>query len=418
MDFQKDNISPHNFEQCMKCTLCTEVCPVTPINTRYPGPKQAGPDGERYRLKNPEFFDESLKYCLNCKRCEVACPSDVRIGDLILSARLTYTKGRPSLRDTMLAETDILGSLATICAPVVNRSLSLKPVKYIMDKALKIDLHRQFPKYASTKFETWYRRNAEADQTKFSRKVSYFHGCFVNYNYPELGKALVDVFNAVGIGVTLLDRERCCGVAKIANRLVKEATRDAAINLTSIREAVAKGHEAVVATSSTCCFTMRDEYPHILELDNSDVRTSITLATAYLSKLISRGEVRLVFRNGYSRRIAYHTPCHMERMGFTQYSLGLLKSIPGVDLVVLNPNCCGIAGTYGFKKENYRTSQKIGSQLFSEIENTHPDFVVTDCETCKWQIEMSVATKVKHPIEVLFEALDIEATQRANNLIN
>ena len=58
------------FEQCMKCTVCTVYCPVVAVNPDYPGPKQAGPDGERYRLKNPLFYDEALDLCLNCKRCE------------------------------------------------------------------------------------------------------------------------------------------------------------------------------------------------------------------------------------------------------------------------------------------------------------------------------------------------------------
>lgn len=418
MDLQNENISIHNFEQCTKCTVCTVSCPVTPINPRYPGPKQAGPDGERYRLKNPEFFDEAFKYCLNCKRCEVACPSDVRIGDIILAARLKHTKKRPSLRDTMLAETDAMGSLATICAPVVNLTLSMKPVKYVMDRTLGIDGHRRFPKYTSTKFVTWFNRHAAATQKQYNRHVSYFHGCYVNYNYPALGRALVGLYNAVGIGVNLLERERCCGVAKIANRLVKEATRDAEINLTSIRKALADGSEAVIATSSTCCFTMRDEYPHVLGLENSDVRSSITLAVAHISRLIERGDIKLVFRDDYHRRIAYHTPCHMERMGFTPYSVSLLESIPGVELVVLDSNCCGIAGTYGFKKENYPTSQSIGEPLFRQIGLINPDFVATDCETCKWQIEMSTGREVKNPVEILFEALDIEATRRANNLNN
>lgn len=416
MDFQNENISRHNFEQCTKCTVCTVSCPVTPINPSYPGPKQAGPDGERYRLKNPEFFDEAFKYCLNCKRCEVACPSGVRIGDLILEARINYTKNRPSLRDTMLAETDMMGSLATICAPVVNNALALKPVKYVMDRTLHIDSHRQFPRYASTRFTTWYKRNAAVRQNDFSRHVSYFHGCYVDYNYPALGKALVGLYNAVGIGVRLLDKERCCGVAKIANRLVKEATRDASINLASIRGAIASGSDAVIATSSTCCFTMRDEYPHILGLDNADVRSSILLAVAHLSRLVERGDVKLVFRDDYRCRIAYHTPCHMERMGHTHYSVGLLSKIPGVELSVLDSNCCGIAGTYGFKKENYETSQKIGAPLFNQIREVDPDIVATDCETCKWQIEMSTRYTVKNPVEILFEAIDIEATLKANNL--
>ena len=57
------------FESCIKCTVCTTTCPVSRVNPRYPGPKQAGPDGERLRLKDGALYDEALKYCINCKRC-------------------------------------------------------------------------------------------------------------------------------------------------------------------------------------------------------------------------------------------------------------------------------------------------------------------------------------------------------------
>ncbi len=75
MNMQQNNISENNFEQCIKCTVCCTVyCPVIPVNPEYPGPKQAGRGcQERLRLKRGEYFDEALKYCLNCKRCEVAC---------------------------------------------------------------------------------------------------------------------------------------------------------------------------------------------------------------------------------------------------------------------------------------------------------------------------------------------------------
>ena len=84
----------------------------------------------------------------------------------------------------------------------------------------------------------------------------------------------------------------------------------------------------------------------------------------------------------------------------------LLKMIPSVEVTVLNSQCCGIAGTYGFKKENYETSQAIGAGLFKQIEESGCDYVVTDCETCKWQIEMSTSKGVLHPLEVLAQALD------------
>ncbi len=84
------------FESCIKCTVCTTACPVSRVNPRYPGPKQAGPDGERLRLKDGALYDDALKYCINCKRCEVACPSDVKIGDIIQRARAQYSQQTPT----------------------------------------------------------------------------------------------------------------------------------------------------------------------------------------------------------------------------------------------------------------------------------------------------------------------------------
>ncbi|HCJ47581.1 MAG TPA: anaerobic glycerol-3-phosphate dehydrogenase subunit C, partial [Prevotella sp.] len=71
---QLHNLSAHDFEQCLKCSICTVYCPVSAVEPNYPGPKHAGPDLMRYRMKDPDFFNETLKLCLNCKRCEVACP--------------------------------------------------------------------------------------------------------------------------------------------------------------------------------------------------------------------------------------------------------------------------------------------------------------------------------------------------------
>ena len=80
--------------------------------------------------------------------------------------------------------------------------------------------------------------------------------------------------------------------------------------------------------------------------------------------------------------------------------------IPGLELTVLEQNCCGISGTFGFKKENYEYSQAIGSKLFKDIEEAKPDIVITDCETYKWQIEMSTGVPVLNPIEILADALE------------
>ncbi len=102
---------------------------------------------KRLRLKDPMLYDEALKYCTNCKRCEVACPSDVKISDIIARAR-NASQQKPKIRDAILSHTDLMGSLSTPFAPVVNTITGLKPVRQILDKALKIDHRRELPKYS------------------------------------------------------------------------------------------------------------------------------------------------------------------------------------------------------------------------------------------------------------------------------
>lgn len=409
---QENNISPNNFENCLKCNICTEVCPMMAANPHYPGPKQAGPDGERYRLKDPAFYDLTLKYCLNCKRCEVACPSGVKVGDIIQIARLKHGRQTRPIRDTALASTDFVGTLASAFAPVANPLLKSAPVKGVLD-VLGVDRRRTFPAYSSQKFVDWFRNEAPS-QEGFRRYVSYFHGCYANYNYPALGRAFVTLLNACGYGVRLLDKEKCCGVALISNGMGAQATRQAKVNLASIRKALKDGSEAVLTSSSTCTFTMRDEYFHILGLAADDVRGKLTLAVKFLFDKVETGAVRLAFKPEWHASFAYHTACHMQKLGWQLCSTGLLRKIPGLKLTVLPQECCGIAGTFGFKKENYPYSQKIGEKLFRAIRGSGASAVVTDCETCKWQIEMGTGYAVHNPLEVLLSALDIEKTTQLN----
>ena len=410
---QEINISDKNFEQCQKCSLCETVCPVMANNPAYAGPKRSGPDSERYRLKNGIFFEDSLKYCMNCKRCEVACPSGVKIADLIQQARIKFSTASPKLRDAMLASTDLMGPLASGFAPIVNFSLGLAPVKGLLDATIGLDHRRTLPKYSSRTFTSWFRKHAAALQDSFPRHISYYHGCYANYNYPQLAKDFTAVMNAFGYGVHLIEGERCCGVAKIANGMTEAAVRDAKANINAFRKATATGRD-IVTVSTTCTMTLLEEYPELLKVDNSDVKSRIKLFEPFVFEAISSGIVKPVWKEGFKAKVAYHSPCHQERLGWGIFTIELLKMIPGLELIELGSNCCGMAGTYGFKKENFKVSQKIGEPLFNEIRSVAPDYVACECETCKWQIEMSAGVSVKNPVSILAEALDLEKTSELN----
>ncbi|WP_410679117.1 anaerobic glycerol-3-phosphate dehydrogenase subunit GlpC [Avibacterium paragallinarum] len=399
----------NSFESCIKCTACTAVCPVSKQNPLYPGPKQSGPDGERFRLKSAAFYDEALKYCTNCKRCEVACPSDVKIGDLIVRARNNHLKEQKKslihkLRDAVLSNTDIMGKLNTPFAPVVNTITGLKATKFLLEKTLKVSQHRSLPKYSFGSFRQWYQKNALERQRYYREKIAYYHGCYVNYNNPQLGKDLIKVFNALDIGVLLLEKEKCCGLPLSVNGFPKRAKQLAEFNLAQLEKTIINQELDVVGTSSSCTMNLRDEYHHILGMDNAKVRPHINIVTKYLYQLFQRKNAPQF--KSMPLKVAYHTACHVDKAGWAPYTLALLKLIPDLEVVMLPSQCCGIAGTYGFKAENYEVSQAIGKTLFEHIEEGQFDFVISECETCKWQIDMSTSVTCLHPITLLAKSIN------------
>lgn len=403
------------FDQCIKCTICTVYCPVIPVDFNFPGPREMGPNGDYLREKDEDAYEEALKLCMNCKRCDVACPSGIRIGDLIQRARIYGSHRPPGLRSLLLGRTDTMGKLGSRMAPLVNATTNSWIFKMIMEKVARIDRRRTYPNYSLGTFEGWYHKEKER-QEKFQHHVSFFHGSYVNYNNPQLGQDLVKILNAMGYGVHLLDEEHSCGMTLMMNNQMRKAISNGRKNMRAIRKSVLEEGRKVIATSSTVAYTLREEYPHLFDLDNADVRDQIETATRFIYRLVDEGKAKLAFKRDYLMHVGYHTPCHMERLGWGMYSIALLRLIPGVDLVVLPSECCGMGGTYGYKRENYETSQKIGEKLFSDIREANVHSVATDCETCKWQIEMSIHAKVMHPISILAAALDVEATRQLNGV--
>ena len=394
-----ENIS---FDHCIKCTVCTIYCPVARETHLFPGPKQCGPDTERLRIKNPALVDSSLKYCTNCKRCEIVCPSNVKIADIIQDAKWKYTRSgwfRP--RDFIMSRTDLVGTMATMFSSLVNFFMGLRITKFFMELILRIPSEKQFPRYNSGTFASWYKKTQQR-QTGYDTRVTYFHGCYVNYNNRKLGEDLITVLNSMNIGVDIT-REKCCGVPLIANGYLDRARKNAVFNIKNLSRQRDRNSGKIVSTSSSCSYALKHEYANLLQLDNAAIYNDTEYITKYLFDRFAEGNLPPM--KTLAMRVAYHSPCHLERLGGVIYTTSILKMIPGLDLVILNSECCGIAGTYGFKKEYYRISQDIGSHLFKLIDQASPEFVVTDCETCAMQIEMNTPYRVIHPVSLIAMSL-------------
>jgi len=104
-------------------------------------------------------------------------------------------------------------------------------------------------------------------------------------------------------------------------------------------------------------------------------------------------------------KVAYFAPCHLRALGIGFPALEILRLIPGLKIENIEADCCGMGGTFGFKKEKYEISQEIGKDLVEAIDRLKPEIILSDCEGCRLQIRHLTGLVVLHPIQILRDAL-------------
>jgi Fe-S oxidoreductase len=146
------------------------------------------------------------------------------------------------------------------------------------------------------------------------------------------------------------------------------------------------------------------EYPRIADLEEAvQAARNCYDIHEFLTMLHQRDELALGFGR-MDLKVGYHNPCHLRALGITKEPLDLLRLIPGVEVEVFSDQCCGIAGTFGLKKKNYDLSMAIGERLFTEIEASAAEKILTSCGACAMQILQGTKKKAATPVSLLAAA--------------
>jgi glycerol-3-phosphate dehydrogenase subunit C len=396
-------------DNCLKCSLCNTVCPVLAAYPPYPGPKRLGPELERLRREGISTDTDWVEYCLGCHRCDLVCPHQVNVSEMIARAKAAHRKPLVrGLRDWWFARPGLLGKLATILPALSNFALAMKPARVLMSKLMQITPQRTFPKYTRPELRSPAMTGSSISKTARQRVV-FFPGCFIRYNRPELGRMVIDLLERNGLSVEVASTE-CCGVPAMANGDAAAARSAARANVKAMARQVDSGLRIVTACSS-CGHMLKTAFDGILEDDKkfAGAAKEIARSTFDLAELLmaqaDAGELNTSFQHT-NLRLAYHAPCHQRSQGIGRPWYHLLNMIPGVTVEDMDAGCCGISGTYGFKQEKYPVSMEIGKQLFASIDAVQPQMVATECATCQMQIEHGTNFKAIHPAEILLHAYE------------
>jgi glycerol-3-phosphate dehydrogenase subunit C len=400
MAMKKANWPKTHNDVCIRCATCMAVCPVARVTPLFPGPKQAGPGAERFRRPGEPSVDEWIDLCIGCHLCDMVCSSGVNISELNLLAKAKYLdeKGRP-LRDWLLTHSYLYGWLGSLFSPMVNWFLGNSAIKWILQAVLRIDKRRQLPRYEFPTFRQWFRSHP----SKGDRKIAYFYGCYVNTNEVDVGKATVEVFEANGFEITL-PPQKCCGIPMLGNGDFKGARRMGLWNVASLLQTTRSGSD-IIFSSTSCGHMIKHEYSRLLNIPGSEeVAQRIFDLFEFLRNLKESGSLNLHFKE-LPLKAAYFAPCHLRSLNIGLPALEILRLIPGLQLDNIDADCCGLGGTFGFKKEKYEISQEIGKDLAEAIDRLNPEIVLTDCEGCRMQIRHLTGLKVLHPVQILRDAL-------------
>jgi glycerol-3-phosphate dehydrogenase subunit C len=392
-----------SLDHCVKCTICETACPVSNVTPLFPGPKYEGPQAERYRVQGEPSVDASVDYCSGCGICTQVCPQGVKIAELNAQARheMKRERGVP-LRDRIVARPTVLGRLGTPVAPIANRSLRTRPLRVLAEKALGVHRDAPVPPFAGRTFRRFAKRHRSPAAP---RRAVFFHGCGTQYYEPDVGEKVVAILEHNGFEV-VIPKQDCCGLPLQSNGLFDDA-RGYVTRLARSLAPHLTGDSVIVGNATSCTLMLKREAREILGLqDDPDLR--LVSERTYdvcelLLELHDRGELSTDFQP-VEELVAYHAPCQQQGHFIGKPALELLELVPGLRVVEMDARCCGIAGTYGLKREKYEIAMSVGADLFAQVAAADADLVACDSETCRWQIEHGTKRPSVHPIELLHRA--------------
>ncbi len=388
------------FEHCVRCTLCVENCPVFKVNPAFPGPKQSGPDAQRFRLDGERSVDEWVRLCSQCKRCEVACPYGVNVAEIILKAQLKYSSEHMSpFAAHLFANTHYLGKLGSLATPLTNAMTSSSFVKGAL-KIMGLATYLPMPEYRFMSLERGRRRKGRFRSPK---KVVFFHGCYLNYNRPDIGRGIRDLLTYLGCRV-VMPPQSCCGLPALGNGDLGMARKFARKNAKSLVEYIDKGYKMLYACTS-CGLALVHDYPEVLDIpEGKKIAENTYNVHEFILDSIEDGSLTVDFSE-VDKHVAYHIPCHLRALGIGYPAAGIFEKIPGLKFHILDEHCCGLSGSYGFKKKNQQTAQKLGEIAASAIKALEPDCLVSDCGACKMQLGHFTGLPALDPSEVIIESI-------------
>lgn len=356
---------------------------------------------------------EVLDECLLCKACKSECPSSVDVAKLKMEFLQHYYDfyGVP-LRNYAIAYLPRIHKYFSAFTGIANFFMKTGITSGIMKKIIKFHPDRSFPLMSKTNLEKWYFSNNLHYSNKIPKKTIYlFNDEFTNYLDSDIGIITIKFFTKLGYNVKIVNSYES-GRTWLSKGLVKKAKHIINKNI-ELFSSIIDDNSPLIGIEPSAILSFRDEYPDLAYSKNKisaeKLAKNCLLFDEFIAQEIDNGNISSGMFIKEIRKVKFHGHCQQKALITTKFTKQILSLPENYSVEEISGGCCGMAGSFGYEKEHYDLSMKIGELvLFPEIRNSDKGTIICAVGTsCRCQIKDGTGSTALHPLEVLYNALEI-----------
>ena len=373
-----------------------------------------GIDGET--LSRHEL-EEVLYSCLACKGCKAECPSNVdmtRIRAEVLQQ--IYDREGTPLRSFAVARMAMVEKLGHCVWPFYNLFASWRLTSNIIKRIIRFSTERDIPTLSRlTMRQLVFLEKRKLHQHPVKGKVYLFADEFTNYQEAELGLTFAKLLMGLGYEVEI-PRHVESGRAAISKGCLRLAKKFAVKNVKLLGEKVS-AVTPLVGIEPSCILSFRDEYPDLVPAEMRSLAKRLgknaLLFDEFIMREVAKGNITSADFKGDAVEVWLHGHCHQKSLVGIDKTVAALGLLPKAKLHVIPSSCCGMAGSFGYEKEQYKTSLAIGEMVLfpavrkamEDSDKVVPTVVCAPGTSCRQQILDGTGVRAVHPIELLYQWL-------------
>lgn len=355
---------------------------------------------------NHEEIKEAMDLCLSCKGCKIECPSSVDITKMKAEFLQHYydANGTP-FRSKLVGNFAAQMKLASVFRPIYNVIFGTTILRKIANRLVGFHPERSMPLLSNQTLQRWHNQRV----TSFDRKVYFFCDEFTNFLDSAIGQKAILLLEGLGYQVIIPNHVES-GRSYLSKGLVRKAAEIANQNIELLSPLVSL-EKPIVGIEPSALLTLRDEYKDLASPENKEAaihlaQYSFTIEE-FIANEIKAGHILSDAFTNDAQHIALHGHCYQKVLSSQDYSKQILSLPTHYTVEIIPSGCCGMAGSFGYEKEHYDVSQKVGELvLFPAVRNKATHTIIAAAGTsCRHQIKDGTHVHAMHPVEILYAAL-------------